>query len=40
MYVGNLDITTTEGQLRELLRSYGILATITMVMDRDTGARY
>ena len=37
IFVGNLDITTTEGQLRELFGSYGTLATVTVVMDRDTG---
>ncbi len=38
IFVGNLDTTTTEGQLRELFRSYGAIVTVTMVMDRDTGA--
>ncbi len=38
IFVGNLDITTTEAQLRELFSSYGTLATVTMVVDRDTGA--
>lgn len=37
IYVGNLDITTTEGQLKELFGSYGTLATVTVVLDRDTG---
>ena len=37
IYVGNLDITATEGQLRELFGSYGTLATVTVVLDRDTG---
>ncbi len=37
IFVGNLDTTTTEGQLRECFRSYGTLATVTVVMDRDTG---
>jgi len=37
IYVGNLDITTTESQLSEVFRSYGTLATVTMVMNRDTG---
>jgi len=37
IFVGNLDITTTDGQLRELFRSYGTLVTVTLVMDRDTG---
>ncbi len=38
IFVGNLDLTTTETQIRELFRSYGTLATVTVVMDRDTGA--
>ncbi len=37
IYVGNLDSTTTEGQLRELFCSFGTLASVTMVVDRDTG---
>jgi cold-inducible RNA-binding protein len=38
IYVGNLDVSTTEDQLRELFRSSGTLATVTVVRDRDTGA--
>lgn len=37
IFVGNLDVTTTEAQLSALFRTYGTLATVTMVMDRDTG---
>lgn len=37
IFVGNVDTTTTEGQLRELFASYGTIATITVVMDRDAG---
>jgi cold-inducible RNA-binding protein len=37
IFVGNLDITTTEGQLRELFASHGTVATVTVVMDRDAG---
>jgi len=36
IYVGNLDITTTEDQLRELFRAYGAVASVTFVKDRDT----
>lgn len=37
IYVGNLDTTTTESQLRELFGSHGNVATVTVVLDRDTG---
>lgn len=37
IFVGNLDTTTTEGQLRELFTSYGTVATVKLVMDRDAG---
>lgn len=37
IFVGNLDVTTTEGQLRELFASYGTVATVTVAMDRNTG---
>lgn len=37
LYVGNLDTTTTESQLKELFSSYGAVETVTIVMDRDTG---
>ena len=35
--VGNLDITVTEQQLRELFAAHGVVETITIVKDRDTG---
>lgn len=38
IYVGNLDITTTESQLRELFQAYGTVNSVTLVNDRDTGA--
>ena len=38
IYVGNLDITTTETQLRELFQAYGTVTSVTLVNDRDTGA--
>ena len=37
VFVGNLDITVTEQQLRELFASHGTVETITIVKDRDTG---
>ncbi len=37
IFVGNLDITVTEQQLRELFAVHGTVETITMVKDRDTG---
>ncbi len=36
IFVGNLDITTTEDELRHLFRAYGTVATVTLVCDRDT----
>lgn len=37
VFVGNLDITVTEEQLRELFAAYGAVESITIVKDRDTG---
>jgi RNA recognition motif-containing protein len=37
VFVGNLDITVTEQQLRELFAAHGTVETITIVKDRDTG---
>ncbi len=37
IFVGNLDVTTTEHQLRELFHSYGAVVTVTIVLDRDAG---
>lgn len=37
VYVGNLDITTTESQLRELFQAYGTITSVNLVNDRDTG---
>ncbi len=36
IYVGNLDVTTTEHQLRELFRPYRSVGSVTLVLDRDT----
>ncbi len=37
VFVGNLDITVTEQQLRELFAVHGTVRSITIVKDRDTG---
>ena len=37
IFVGNLDITVTEQQLRELFAVHGNVETVTVVEDRDTG---
>ena len=36
IFVGNLDITTTEDELRKLFTAYGTPASVTLVRDRDT----
>src|SRR5438445_12714758 len=36
IYIGNLDFTTPEDQLRTLFAAYGAVETVTIVMDRDT----
>lgn len=37
IFVGNLDITVTEQQLRDMFAVHGAVETITLVGDRDTG---
>lgn len=37
IYIGNLDYTTTEDQLRTLFLPHGAVETATVVKDRDTG---
>jgi len=37
IFVGNLDITATEQQLREVFAAHGVVETVTVVVDRDTG---
>jgi RNA recognition motif-containing protein len=37
IFVGNLDITATEQQLRDLFASYGTVKSVTIVQDRNTG---
>jgi len=36
IFVGNLDPTTTETQLRDLFAAYGPVASVSIVQDRDT----
>ena len=36
IFVGNLDTTCTEAQLRDLFAAYGVVQTVNMVMNRDT----
>jgi cold-inducible RNA-binding protein len=37
IFIGNLDFSATEQQLRALFESFGSVATVTIVKDRDTG---
>jgi cold-inducible RNA-binding protein len=37
IYVGNLDFTASEDQLRTLFAAHGVVKTVTIVTDRDTG---
>ena len=37
IFVGNLDITVTEQQLRELFAEHGAVESVAIVGDRDTG---
>jgi RNA recognition motif-containing protein len=37
IYVGNLDFTTSEDQIRTLFAACGAVETVTIVTDRDTG---
>ena len=37
IFVGNLDITVTEQQLRQIFVGHGAVETVTIVVDRDTG---
>lgn len=36
IYVGNLELTTSEGKLRKLFQVYGTVDAVTLVKDRDT----
>lgn len=37
IFVGNLDVTATEQQVREVFGAHGVVETVTIVVDRDTG---
>ena len=37
LYVGNLSYSTTEDRLREVFSTHGEVASVALVMDRDTG---
>lgn len=37
IYIGNLDSTTTEGEIRTLFATYGAVESVVIVTDRDTG---
>jgi cold-inducible RNA-binding protein len=37
MYVGNLSFSTSEGQLQALFEPFGAVASVSLVMDRETG---
>ena len=37
LYVGNLNFSTTEDELRELFAQAGPVASVSMIMDRETG---
>jgi RNA recognition motif-containing protein len=37
LYVGNLNFSTSEGELRDLFAQHGEVASVSLVMDRDTG---
>jgi RNA recognition motif-containing protein len=37
IFIGNLDFSTTEDQLRALFATHGAVETVTLVRDRDTG---
>ena len=37
IYVGNLDLAVTEDDLRDMFRAHGIVESVTLVRDRDSG---
>ncbi|HKW14071.1 MAG TPA: RNA-binding protein, partial [Candidatus Krumholzibacteria bacterium] len=37
LYVGNLNFATTEDDLRDLFAQVGPVASVSMIMDRETG---
>ena len=38
LYVGNLSFTTTEDEIRELFAQAGVVESVTLIKDRDSGA--
>ncbi len=39
IYIGNMSFNTTEDQLRDAFAAHGDVSTVTIVTDRETGAR-
>ncbi|PSH02969.1 MAG: RNA-binding protein [Acidobacteria bacterium] len=37
IFVGNLNVSMTENEVRELFEAFGCVKTVTLVKDRDTG---
>ena len=37
LYVGNMNYATTEDEMREIFAAHGEVASVNLVMDRDTG---
>ena len=37
IFIGNLAYTATEEEVRQLFEGYGAVATVNLLMDRDTG---
>ena len=37
LYVGNLAFTTTEAEVRQVFESYGVVETVRLLNDRETG---
>ena len=37
LYVGNIPFTATESDLRSLFEAHGSIASVNVIMDRDTG---
>lgn len=38
LYVGNLSFTTSEDEIRELFAQAGVVESVTLIKDRDSGA--
>ncbi len=37
LYIGNLPFTSTEAELRELFGRHGVVESVSVIMDRETG---